>query len=378
MADHVHVERNVGTGSCGPGSGRAAFLPIGLGASVMSSLRLTTLLVVALIGGALIWKSLPARTTPVQGPNPIAELIPVEIGGITQWLLIRGGDREAPILLWLHGGPGSAQMPIHSVTGELERDFVVVHWDQRGAGKSNPPGFDPGSMTLEQYLCDAREVTRLLRDRVGDQPLIVLGHSWGTMLGSRLVARWPDDYAGYIGVGQQVNTLRGAALALDWLRNVAPDSELVTMAPEDFRDHALYVRLMQSVESHGGGMNVSLPSMLPRALLAPEYRLPDYRRWLDGGNRGSGPMWPDYLGRDLFVEVPRMPVPMLLISGAQDINTPVALVREWFEVVEAPQGKRMVVLDDSGHAPFLTETPGFVETVRGFGTALVEAETESW
>ncbi len=343
----------------------------------MRTLRLAVLVVLAVAAGALIWKSLPARTTPVEGPNPIAELIAAEIGAITQWLLIRGADREAPILLWLHGGPGSAQMPIHSVTAELERDFVVVHWDQRGAGKSNSPGFDPASMTLEQFLSDAREVTKLLRERVGDQPLIVLGHSWGTMLGSRLVARWPDDYAGYVGVGQQVDTLSAVVLALDWLRGIAPEAELAAMAPEDFRDHELYVRLMQFVESHGGGMNVSLPSMLPRALAAPEYRLPDYPRWFDGANRGSGPMWADYLRRDLFVEVSRMPLPMLLISGAHDMNTPVALVRKWFEVVEAPQGKRMVVLDGSGHAPFLTETPCFVETVRGFGTALVGSEAES-
>ena len=141
---------------------------------------------------------------------------------MTQRLLVRGMDREAPVLLWLHGGPGPAQMPIHSVTSALERDFVVVHWDQRGAGKSNPRDFDPGTMSLEQYLTDAREVTALLREQVGDQPLIVLGHSWGAMLGSRLVARWPEDFAGYVGVGQQVNTMGGVALALDWLREVAP------------------------------------------------------------------------------------------------------------------------------------------------------------
>ena len=189
----------------------------------MKTRRLIVSLAIAALAGGLIWKSLPARTTPIEGPNPIAALIPAEIGGMTQWLLIRGADRAAPILLWLHGGPGAAQMPIHATTSALERDFVVVHWDQRGAGKSNPPDFDPATMTLEQFLADAREVTALLRERVGDQPLIVLGHSWGTMLGARLVARWPTDYAGYIGVGQQVDTLRGAALALDWLGKVAPD-----------------------------------------------------------------------------------------------------------------------------------------------------------
>ncbi|MGZ3216524.1 alpha/beta fold hydrolase [Paracoccus sp. T5] len=340
----------------------------------MRALRLVTLVLIGLLAAGLVWKILPARTAPVVGPDPIAELVPAEIGGMTQWLLIRGADRKAPILLWLHGGPGAAQMPLHSATAALERDFVVVHWDQRGAGKSNPPGFDPLTMTFERFLSDAREVTAQLRERLGDQPLIVLGHSWGTMLGARLVARWPEDYAAYVGVGQQVDEMRAVKLELDWVHEVTPDSYLAAMAPEAFHDHDLYVRLKQAVEAHDGGMNVSLLSLLPRALAAPEYRLSDYRHWLNGANRGSGPMWPEYLQRDLIAEVPLMPVPMLLLSGTQDMNTPVSLVREWADAVEAPRGKRLVVFDASGHAPFLTETAHFVEAVRDFA-ADVAVET---
>jgi len=343
----------------------------------MSLLRLAPFILIVVLASGLLWKILPARTFSLTGPDPIAELIPAEIGGMTQWLLIRGSDRSAPILLWLHGGPGSAQMPIHGLTAELERDFVVVHWDQRGAGKSNPPGFDPATMTLDQFLADAEEVTALLRDRLGAQPMIVLGHSWGTMLGARLVARWPGGYAGYIGVGQQVDTLRGAVLTRDWLRQVAP-SDLTDMDPQAFRDHDLYVRLMQEAEAHGGGMNISLLSVLPRALVAPEYRLPDYWRWFDGANRGSGPMWSEYRARDLIAEVPLIPVPMLLIAGASDWNTPVPLVRDWFETVEAPLGKRIEVFDGSGHAPFLTEPDRFVETVRGFAAGLAVRHGWPW
>lgn len=335
----------------------------------MSALRFAAIALLALLLCSLIWKSLPARTPTLAGPNPISQLIEAEIGGMTQWILIRGTDRSAPILLWLHGGPGAAQMPIHAVTAGLERDFVVVHWDQRGAGKSNPANFDQTTMTFEQFLSDAYEVTTLLRERIGSGPIIVLGHSWGTMLGARLVARWPREYAGYIGVGQHVNTLRGATLSRDWLHEVAP-SDLTRLEPQSFHKHDLYVRLMQEVEAQGGGMNVSLVAMMQHALVAPEYRLSDYRRWVDGANRGSGSMWPEYVARDLIVDVPEMPVTMLLIAGASDWNTPTPLVRDWFEAVEAPNGKRMEVFDASGHAPFLTETARFMETARGFAVEI--------
>ncbi len=99
---------------------------------------------------------------------------------------------------------------------------------------------------------------------------------------------------------------------------------------------------------------------------APEYSLGDLRRWLDGATRGSARMWPDYRARDLITEVPMMPVPMLLISGAQDLNTPVELAAEWFDAVEAPQGKQHEVFDRSGHAPFLSEPERFARSLRRF------------
>ncbi len=142
-------------------------------------LRRGFLLLLAAVIAAVGWKALPGRTPAIRsGPDPIAVLEPVQIGGMTQWLLIRGQDRSAPVLLWLHGGPGAAQMPLaHATTRALERDFVVVHWDQRGAGKSNPRDFDARTMTLERFLQDAHAVTRHLQTRLGTDRIIVLGHS---------------------------------------------------------------------------------------------------------------------------------------------------------------------------------------------------------
>lgn len=341
-------------------------------------IRRAALLVLLAAGLGLGWKALPGRTPALSGPDPIAVLEPVQIGGMTQWLLIRGQDRTAPVILWLHGGPGATQMPLaHATTRALERDFAVVHWDQRGAGKSNPRGFDPATMTLGQFLQDAHEVTRYLQARLGTGRILVLGHSWGTMLGARLVARWPEEYAGYIGVGQQVSTVRGASVTLDRLApliraggNTADQRWLEGATPEGLMEHAAYVAMMQRLDRYGGGMNVPIWRLALMLARAPEYSLGDLWRWLDGANRGSGPMWPDYRARDLLAEVPVMPVPMLLISGARDLNTPVELVAEWFEAVDAPQGKRHEVFETSGHAPFLTEAERFAETVRVFARSL--------
>ena len=344
-------------------------------------IRRAALLLLLAASLGLGWTALPGRTPAIDGPDPIAVLEPVEIGGITQWLLIRGQDRSAPVLLWLHGGPGAAQMPLaHATTRALEGDFVVVHWDQRGAGRSNPRGFDPATMTLERFLQDAHDVTRHLQDRLAAERIHVLGHSWGTMLGARLVARWPEDYASYIGVGQQVSTARGIEVTLSRLASlirlggrVDHMRWLAEADPAALMDHAAYVEMMGIVESHGGGMKLPTWRLATMLLRAPEYSPGDLWRWLEGAQRGSGPMWPEYRARDLMAEVPEMPVPMLLISGGRDLNTPVELASEWFDAVAAPKGKRHEVFEGSGHAPFLTEPERFARSLRDF-VAEVEGE----
>ncbi|MCC5991941.1 MAG: alpha/beta hydrolase, partial [Rhodobacteraceae bacterium] len=194
--------------------------------------------------------------------------------------------------------------------------------------------------------------------------------------GARLVARWPEDYAGYIGVGQQVSTARGIEATLDRLAPLiragrrADDLRWLDGAtPEALMDHPAYVGMMQMLDTYGGGMNVPVWRLGAMLIRAPEYSLHDLQRWLDGANRGSGPMWPDYRARDLMADVPVMPVPMLLISGAADLNTPVEMAAEWFDVVEAPQRKQHLIFEFSGHAPFLTEPERFAEAVRRFASS---------
>ncbi len=341
-------------------------------------MRRAALLLLLAVALALGWKAMPGRTPAITGSDPIAELVPVQIGGVRQWLLIRGEDRRAPVLLWLHGGPGAAQMPLaHATTRALERDFVVVHWDQRGAGKSNSRRFDAETMSLEQFLQDAHAVTRHLQARLDADRIIVLGHSWGTMLGARLVARWPHDFAGYIGVGQQVNTERGIAVTLNRLAPLIRASGsradrrwLETATPEGLLDHGAYQALMRKQYAYGDGMDIPVWRLALQLIRAPEYNLADLLRWLHGANRGSGPMWPDYQTRDLLAEVPVMPVPMLLISGARDLNTPVELAEDWFQAVEAPRGKRHLVFQRSGHAPFLSAPESFTRALRDFAAGL--------
>ena len=154
--------------------------------------------------------------------------------------LVRGEDRRNPVLLYVHGGPGSAHLPIaRRYSDELEKHFVVVHWDQRGAGASCN-GVDWDTVTREQIVRDTIELSARLAEEFGGgrTKIFLLGHSWGSLVGALAVQRRPDLYYAYVGTGQLVHRDRQETLSLEWVidqarrdGNARALAELATLHP---------------------------------------------------------------------------------------------------------------------------------------------------
>ena len=308
----------------------------------------------------------PTFTPAIPGKSSIASLEGIELGGMEQWILIRGQDVSNPVLLWLHGGPGAAQMAIaRSFNKALEQSFLVVQWDQRGAGKSNPSDFDESTMTFEQYLQDAHELTLYLKIRFGQDKIYLVGHSWGSQLGIRLAQMYPQDYYAYIGVSQVINGRRAQEIGYAWLLERAKAGgkmvEFEALEEPPFIDHKDFVRFIQQIDEYGGSFDTSFWKLARITLRAPEYNLRDVLAWLRGSNRGSGPMWssPEYQSFDARRDIPRLEIPVYFFSGRKDYNTPLVLVETYFEILDAPRGKHMVVFEASAHTPFLAEAEKF-------------------
>ena len=169
---------------------------------------LTTVGVIALAIAIARPASTPAIAGPDGEPLPgsVAELTKVRLGGHDQWILVRGQSVEKPVLLWLDGGPGQSGLAFtRALFADLERDFVVVDWDQRGAGKSYPALDPPATWTLDQAVADTIELTNELRRRFDEEKIYLGGESWGTTLGVLAVQRQPDLYHAYLGSGQMVS-----------------------------------------------------------------------------------------------------------------------------------------------------------------------------
>lgn len=160
-----------------------------------------------------------AKTRGITGEKSIVSMEKVMIGGVKQTIMIRGENRDNPVLLMIHGGPGQSEIYLsHMVNGPLEKFFTIINWDQRGAGKSYSRAVKPEHITLAQLLADGEEVIQYVRNKLNkpQEKFYLHGHSFGTVLGMLMAKKYPDYFHAYIGVAQVVGLLDNLRTSYDW------------------------------------------------------------------------------------------------------------------------------------------------------------------
>lgn len=289
-------------------------------------------------------------------PGSIAVLEQVELNGSTQWITIRGRDRTRPILLHLGmGGPGGGGFATRSLFEPLEKDFVVVSWDEPGTGKSY--GAVPISeLTPERFVDDGVALTRYLCDRFDREKIYVYGVSWTSILGVWLVQRHPELYYAYIGNGQMVNTTEndvlGYELALEHAMergDAATAQALRRNGPPPYAGDGMlgkYVAYMDVLNEIMGSMRygVVVP-ILP--FVAPEYGYVDKVNHTRGLVESFAAVYPQLADLDFTRQALQLEVPVYLFAGRQDVNAMSSLVTEWYEQLQAPH-KQLIWLE-GGH-----------------------------
>ncbi|MCL7968340.1 MAG: alpha/beta hydrolase [marine benthic group bacterium] len=319
----------------------------------------------------------PARdgsyTEAIVSENGIASLEPIVLGGVEQWILIRGHDLSNPVLVFLHGGPGSPAIPYARFSFEgLERHFTVVTWDQRGCGKSYYDGLDASTITFDRLLSDARELIEQMRSRFGVQKVYLMGLSWGSTIGTLTARDHPDLLHAYIGVGQAVDVERGIPIA-----HVAAVEQATALGREDALaaletiqtdpvDWEQAQELVDWLEELGLGDihdHSLLPGFAAEAGALTEYTSAnassedDWRQLYASSPLIQDQTWLRTL--DMIQQVPRLEVPVYFLSGRYDYKTPGVLVEEYHDALDAPAGKRMIWFENSAHVPFIEERSAF-------------------
>jgi pimeloyl-ACP methyl ester carboxylesterase len=304
----------------------------------------------------------------------------IELNGARQWVSVLG-DPTAPTLLFLHGGPGGAEYgPRRHYLRSLEDDWCVVDWDQRGAGRSYRGDETPQTLSLDILVADGLALVERLRSESGGRPLVLAGHSFGTVLGVLIASRAPDQLAAYVGAAQVVDWGLQEERSYDWVLGEAKrtgNEKAVTALEEIGRPvRGRYAGGTRAVEVQRrwlgslGGVSGD-PGFLMRwvrtILLAGNYPIRTKLRFSKGMSRSMDLIWTELGERIEFSrDVTSLDVPVHLFNGDLDRITGLDQVRPWFEALRSPT-KRLEVVEGVGHLG-LFEAPdrftGFMAEVR--------------
>jgi pimeloyl-ACP methyl ester carboxylesterase/membrane protease YdiL (CAAX protease family) len=332
----------------------------------------------------------PGHTKPFRGPdgkvllNSVAEAKYVHLGGIDQWVVIRGENITNPALIVLHGGPGMSEMGFfRHFNAPVERHFTVVHWDQRGTGKSFDRSISKSSMTLEQFVADLDELVEIVRRRLGQHKVAILGHSWGSALGAIYAARFPEKVSVYVGAAQIGDCAAGESLSYAYglaeaerRQDKQALKKLRAIGPPPYPAKSVFVE--RSVVSRlDGQMRLGIIWKAGRALFGrPESSIFDLANLLRGFGFTLDAMWPEVSTLNLLELVPVLKMPVVIFVGRRDHWVPPETSVAYFNALTAPS-KKLVWFDQSGHEAFVDEPDKFNTTMVELVRPLASAPAES-
>lgn len=333
----------------------------------------------------IIWTKSPGKTDPItdgqdkelKGSISIIEV--VELGGQKQYLIVRGADATKPVMLFLHGGPGSPEFAFMKHYNQaIENDFVMVYWEQRGAGKSYSKHIPAETMNLEQLVSDTKELSEYLINRFHKEKIYIMGHSWGSFLGIVTVWHHPELYHAFFGIGQVAHQYRAEQISFDWVKDQADrrkDKKAIKVLAEmTFPDSLasmdewknFLMRERKYVQAFGGGITREMKGMWPAVKIVfntREYTLSDKVNFTNGSMFSLKHLWPSVIHANLFHDIDSIKIPVYVFQGIHDYQTPYVVAKDFFDQLKAPE-KDFFTFQHSAHSPLFEETERFNAIIR--------------
>jgi pimeloyl-ACP methyl ester carboxylesterase len=331
------------------------------------ALALVAVVVLAAGAGYRAWRqSTSERALAIATPNGVDEGMFIDVRGTDEWITIRGQDRGNPVLLMVHGGPGTALSPLATSFLDFEKDWTVVQWDQPGAGKTfrRAGGSIPPSTTIAGIAADGVAVAEFVADRFGKDSIVVLGLSWGSVVGLDMVRARPDLFSAYAGTGLFVHRDEGRAVAYERvlararaLNNTEAVAALEAIGappharPIDTRTQNQWITALATSPAS------TAADRLAQLFFAPRQSFADVGSHLSGYFASDEQF--DLGAMDLRKSGTEFAMPIVIIQGAEDYATPVELARSYFDSISAPT-KEFIVLADAGHTALVDNAGEFL------------------
>ncbi|AFQ44794.1 putative hydrolase or acyltransferase of alpha/beta superfamily [Desulfosporosinus meridiei DSM 13257] len=311
----------------------------------------------------------PTWTPSIRGhENSINILKQIEINGSKHQVMIRGYDKRNPIVIFVHGGPGCPEIPyVKKYQESLEQNFTIVQYDQRGAGKSYHFFEDYTNLSVSLLVDDLIALTDYINKEYGPEKVILVGHSFGTIVGIKAADRAPEKYLCYIGIGQVGDFWTGELEALEYcLRQATDQKDFVDVkriegCRENIINHSESFK-RNFVWKYGGAVRLinEKKDILAGLLLNPEYNLLDAVRYVVGLGVSDNLLWKEIKESNIPLEVPELVIPCYFIAGKFDYLTPIENARSYYNSILAPK-KGFVVFDQSAHFPQFEQNEDFAK-----------------
>ncbi|RAI97394.1 pimeloyl-ACP methyl ester carboxylesterase [Paenibacillus pabuli] len=314
----------------------------------------------------------PTWTPGIKGENSISTLGQVEINGAGHEVMIRGTDRNNSILLFVHGGPGCSEIPyVRKYQQELEQHFTIVHYDQRGSGKSYHFMEDYSDVTSDVLVDDLLALTDYVTAELEQRKVTLVGHSFGTYIGTKAAAKAPEKFIAYVGIGQVADTVQSELDSLEYTITQAKQADSTADAESLERlrnpiERGEKYTPRKLVRKYGGAARLidDNRDYMLGFLLGTEYNALDVIRYSMGVQATQEILLKEESTNHLPDIVDQLEIPTYFVMGKYDYMTSLNAARDYFDELGAPE-KDFVVFEESAHYPQFEEKERFAAWLMG-------------
>ncbi len=334
-------------------------------------------LIILALSSLLVYRIYLKNTTKIKTTNGISSLEEISLGDLKQWIFIRGMDIRNPVLIFLHGGPGAPLLGMSSsrkLDAELIKYFTVVHWDQRGAGKSYNSKIPIKTMTFDILVEDCNELIDYIQNRFDTQKVFIVGHSGGSVIGIKTACKYPEKIHAYVGVGQIINDFEQQKLSYNYIVEKAEKSgdikkqiAIKTLGSPPYNTPEKLNKKDGYIFQYGGVIYDNKIKLMGVHMLSfltsPEYSLSEgFATFMNKGFKfTSRAMWDEMRSIDITKEIKSIKVPIYFFEGKYDMATPTALVEKFYSSLDAEKGKKLIIFEKSAHLPIIEEKEKYQE-----------------
>lgn len=310
----------------------------------------------------------PTWTPHIKGDNSISTLEQVKINGSNHEIMIRGNDKDNPVIIFVHGGPGCPEIPYaDKYQNLLENKFTIVNYDQRASGKSYHFFEDYSNLSSDLLVKDLLAMTDYISERLGKEKVLLIGHSYGTYIAMQAAYKAPEKYEAYIGIGQMSDTVESEIDSLNYtinqaLKNNNTDDVLYLKGlTEKIKNGDLFTPRNYVMKYGGSSRLIDNPDGNNIGMLfSSEYNLLDVIRYNYGLSYSQNILLKEVVKKPLPRLVTKLQLPCYFTMGKYDYMTSSNAAKKYFEMIEVNK-KEFIAFEQSAHYPQIEEKEKFYE-----------------